>query len=42
MSRVCEICGKGTLYGNNVSHSKNRTSRTWYPNLIKVRTIENG
>ncbi len=35
MSRVCEICGKGTLYGNNVS-------RTWYPNLIKVRTIENG
>jgi len=42
MSRMCEICGKGTLYGNNVSHSKNRTSRTWYPNLIKVRTIENG
>jgi large subunit ribosomal protein L28 len=42
MSRVCEICGKGTLFGNNVSHAKNRTRRTWYPNLIEVRTVDNG
>lgn len=42
MSRVCEICGKGTLFGNNVSHAKNRTRRTWYPNLIELRIIENG
>ncbi|MEN6499874.1 MAG: 50S ribosomal protein L28 [Rectinema sp.] len=42
MSRVCEICGKGTLFGNNVSHAKNRTRRTWYPNLVELRTLENG
>ncbi|HBK58463.1 MAG TPA: 50S ribosomal protein L28 [Spirochaetaceae bacterium] len=42
MSRVCEICGKGTLFGNNVSHAKNRTRRTWYPNLVQLRTLENG
>ncbi len=42
MSRVCEVCGKGTLFGNNVSHAKNRTRRTWYPNLISMRTIDNG
>ncbi|MEW6548657.1 MAG: 50S ribosomal protein L28 [Spirochaetota bacterium] len=38
MSRVCDVCGKGTLFGNNVSHAKNRTRRTWRPNLIAMRT----
>ncbi|HTX71572.1 MAG TPA: 50S ribosomal protein L28 [Rectinemataceae bacterium] len=42
MSRVCEICGKGTMFGNNVSHAKNRTRRTWRPNLLEVTTKENG
>ncbi len=39
MSRKCEICGKSTVTGNNVSHAKNRTRRTWKPNLLKVRTM---
>lgn len=39
MSRKCEICGKSTVSGNNVSHAKNRTRRTWKPNLLKVRTM---
>lgn len=37
MARVCEICGKKPIYGNNVSHAHNRTRRRWLPNLQKVR-----
>ncbi len=37
MARVCEICGKKPIYGNNVSHAHNRTKRRWLPNLQKVR-----
>ncbi len=42
MSRKCEICGKSTVTGNNVSHAHNKTRRVWKPNLVKVRTIING
>lgn len=42
MARVCEICGKGPLFGNNVSHANNKTKRRWYPNIQKVRTVKNG
>jgi large subunit ribosomal protein L28 len=38
MSRTCDICGKHTVTGNKVSHAKNRTRRTWKPNLHKIRT----
>ena len=40
MSRVCEICGKGPVSGNNVSHSERKTRRKWYPNLqtVKIET----
>lgn len=34
MSRICEITGKKVMVGNNVSHSKRRTKRKFYPNLI--------
>lgn len=34
MSRVCQITGKSTMVGNNVSHSKRRTKRKFYPNLF--------
>jgi len=39
MARRCDICGKGTVTGNKVSHAKNRTRRTWKPNLHKVQTL---
>ncbi|MDR2096801.1 MAG: 50S ribosomal protein L28 [Treponema sp.] len=42
MSRTCDICGKHTITGNSVSHSKNHTRRTWKPNIIKVKTQVNG
>ncbi|HHJ10558.1 MAG TPA: 50S ribosomal protein L28 [Bacteroidetes bacterium] len=34
MSRVCQITGKKVVSGNNVSHSKHRTKRKFYPNLF--------
>ena len=37
MSRVCQITGKKMMVGNNVSHSKRRTRRTFYPNLFKKK-----
>ena len=37
MSRVCNITGKRTMVGNNVSHAKNKTKRKFYPNLHKKR-----
>ena len=37
MARVCEICGKGSQTGNNVSHANNKTKKTWLPNLQRVR-----
>jgi large subunit ribosomal protein L28 len=42
MSRTCEICGKHTVTGNKVSHAKNRTRRTWKPNLVNIKTDVNG
>lgn len=33
MAKVCQITGKRTVRGNNVSHAKNRTRRTFEPNL---------
>jgi large subunit ribosomal protein L28 len=42
MARMCDICGKGVLTGNKVSHAKNRTRRTWRPNLVKLKTEQGG
>jgi large subunit ribosomal protein L28 len=36
MSRVCELTGKGTQVGHNVSHANNKTKRRWLPNLQNV------
>lgn len=36
MSRRCEITGKAVLYGNNVSHANNKSSRRFLPNLQNV------
>ncbi len=33
MSKVCQISGKRTRSGNNVSHANNKTKRKFYPNL---------
>ena len=33
MSRVCQVTGKKTVVGNNVSHAHNKTRRKFLPNL---------
>jgi len=42
MARMCEICGKKPVSGNNISHAHNRTRRRWMPNLQEVRVQVNG
>ena len=42
MAKMCEICGKKPLVGNNISHAHNVTKRRFNPNLQKVRAVYNG
>lgn len=42
MARECDVCGKKTVFGNNVSHAHNVTPRTWEPNVQRVRALVNG
>ncbi len=42
MSRKCEICGKGQVSGNTVSHSNRHSRRKWNANIQTVRIVENG
>jgi large subunit ribosomal protein L28 len=37
MSRICQVTGKKAVIGNNVSHSKRRTKRKFYPNLFNKK-----
>lgn len=42
----CEICDKSISFGNKLSitrsHISKRSTRTWKPNLRKVKAIVNG
>ena len=42
MAQVCELCGKGPQFGNNISHAHNVTRRRWNPNLQSVKTAAGG
>jgi large subunit ribosomal protein L28 len=42
MAQVCDVCGKGPRYGNNISHAHNVTRRRWNPNLQLVKAMVNG
>lgn len=43
MARVCDVCGKGPQFGNNISHAHNVTKRRWNVNLRPVRArVPNG
>ena len=37
MARICQVSGKRTRSGNNVSHANNKTRRKFIPNLHKHR-----
>ncbi len=40
MARVCQVTGKTAMVGNNVSHSKRRTKRTFDVNLKTKRIFD--
>ena len=42
MAHICEVCGKGIMSGNNVSHSNRHTKAAWKPNVQTVRAIVEG
>ena len=42
MAQVCDICGKGPQFGNNISHAHNITRRRWNVNLHPVKAKVNG
>ena len=42
MPRICDVCGKGPQFGNNISHAHNVTRRRWNVNLRPVRALVNG
>jgi large subunit ribosomal protein L28 len=42
MAKRCEICGKGPISGNNVSHAHNITRRRFLPNLQRIRAVVAG
>jgi large subunit ribosomal protein L28 len=37
MARRCNVTGKGTVAGNNVSHSHKKTRRIWKVNVISKK-----
>lgn len=42
MAKFCEVCNKGIMSGNKVSHSNRKSKRTWKPNVHKVTAIVDG
>ncbi len=42
MARKCDICGKGPLAGNRVSHAHNKTRMRQLPNLQTVHVKVGG
>ncbi|HMW01607.1 MAG TPA: 50S ribosomal protein L28 [Acidobacteriota bacterium] len=42
MAKRCDICDKGPMFGNRVSHANNRTKRRFNPNLQRVHVRVGG
>jgi large subunit ribosomal protein L28 len=42
MAQRCEICGRGPLVGNTVSHAHNLRRRRWNVNLRRVHAKVKG
>ncbi len=42
MAKYCEICKKGIMSGNTVSHSNRKSRRTWAPNVQRVSAVVEG
>lgn len=42
MAFTCDICGRGTLVGFNVSHAHNKTKKRQQPNLRTIKLVHSG
>lgn len=42
MSKVCQICGRGKMAGNKVSHAENKSNRTFEVNLQETTIVVDG
>ena len=42
MANTCDICSKGRLVGNRVSHSNIKTKRVQRPNMQRVHALVDG
>ncbi len=42
MAKYCEVCKKGIMSGNTVSHSNRKSRRTWAPNVQRVSAVVDG
>ena len=42
MAQRCDVCGKGPMWGNKVSHAHNISKRVWNPTLQRVRAMIGG
>lgn len=42
MANRCEICGKGPMAGNLVSHSNRKTRKVSKPNVQRIRVYVDG
>jgi large subunit ribosomal protein L28 len=38
----CEVCGKKSMSGHNVSFSQRHTKRQWKPNIQKATIFKDG
>ena len=42
MAKYCEICNKGIMSGNTVSHSHRKAKRSWAPNIQSTHILVGG
>lgn len=42
MARRCVVCEKGTTTGFKVAHSNKASKRKWFPNLQRIRIVQDG
>jgi len=42
MARRCELCEKGPVSGNKVSHSNIKTRTRWLPNVKRMKAVVQG
>lgn len=42
MANTCDLCNKGRLVGNKVSHSNIKSKKVQRPNIQRVRGVKEG